>query len=106
MERRAYPRLKTEIPAKVTGLLTDTQNADQKGTIRDLSESGILFFPENPRLGLGDPVKVTFSIPGSGAETAVEGSAVRWVEDPKVGMGIRFRNMTGETQTRIREYVR
>ena len=108
-EKRRHPRIKTEIPAGLTGLLSTTSNLEREGMIRNLSEGGAFFTLQDGGLEAGDPVQIDFALPGREAsKTAVEGRLVHRVEHlktGKTGIGIKFRHLSAELKEVIRNYV-
>lgn len=105
-EKRLYPRMKTEIPAELTGLLSAAQKIKLQGMISDISEGGIYFVSADPAFDVGHPVRLIFSVPGEKpVPITVDGRVVHQMINGKVGIGIKFRTLSSEEKERIRIYV-
>ena len=81
------------------------------GLTQNISAGGL--FIANQIRRIGDRIKVTFSLPGSGAPVTVE-AEVRWirenspllrVEDGFVGMGVRFINLSPDAAHAIQKFI-
>ena len=102
-EKRRFPRLKTCIPAKVTGLLPETSELELSGIIHNLSEGGALFSYAGSKLEAGDPIRITFVIPDSDSHVVLDGRIVHQTNASK--SGLKFKRASYKTREMIREYV-
>ena len=101
-EKREYPRMKAEIPAVISGGLSHTGEIHKEGTLLNISEGGAYFIPTETGLGVGDPIRIGFSLPN---DMVIEGRIVHENRNSKKGFGIKFRQLSHMIQEVIRAYV-
>ena len=103
VDKRRFPRLKTCLSARLTGLLPETSDLELTGIIQNLSEGGVLFACPGTRLEAGDPVRLRFVVPDSDSEVILDARIVHRVH--KLKSGLKFKHASYKTKELIREYV-
>lgn len=115
-DRRQNPRTRTNVPAKIASLFMETGNSPEEGILRNLSEGGALFEDHNGQdaqgknhnnheFEVGDPVRLTFEIPGNGSVLTIEGRVVHQSANSPIKLGIKFRKVPEDKQRILRDYV-
>ena len=107
-ERRAYPRLNSEIPASLCIPLDRKGRPRIQGCLENVSEGGAFFVHDRDGLPIevNDPVRLTGEFPARSKEfIEIEGEVVYRVRGSKAGIGIRFRALTPEIREVIHSYV-
>lgn len=106
-DARVHLRIKSEIPAQLTGLLSQTKDYPLQGEIRNLSEGGIYFIPQisSPHFESGDPVEICFQVPEDpSVPLKLRGRIVRAL-DSRNGFGVKFRPLIPQHEEVLRAYV-
>jgi len=95
-EQRASKRAKlvTEVQYEGAGVRAQTR-------ISDISMLGVFIDALSP-LPAGSNIRVSFTLP-SGHVIDAEGLVVH--SQPRIGMGVAFKSLSGENAERIREFV-
>jgi len=111
-KKRKVRRIRAEISAQLSGILSQTQTIHHQGVIQDISESGIYFSivtgnsKEQNELRSGDPVKIEFELDEPTRQSIVlKGCIIREGHGLNKGYGIKFRQLSKEDQEIIRDYV-
>jgi uncharacterized protein (TIGR02266 family) len=104
-ERRAEPRIELEVEV---GLETD--HNFYTGLTQDISSGG-LFVATSIMYGVGQRLRVRFSLPGQN-EPITADAEVRWVRDPRAmktdspeGIGLRFVELPAEAHAHISQFL-
>ena len=112
-DRRQSSRIRTNIHGNLMNVFMETPSSSKEGVLRNLSKGGALFEDHNggdspgkdPGLEVGDPVKLTFEIPGNGPALTIEGWIVHQSANSPLRLGIKFRKIPEDKQRILREYA-
>lgn len=105
-DNRSHPRLRCEIPAKLTILLSEKNEFPIGGMIRNISEGGALLVYEGASVEAGDPVKIVFAIErNQSPKLELLGRVIHRSENSKPQIGIKFRGISSSEREVIRDYV-
>lgn len=110
-ERRRNARLNCHIGARAAISLDTNSNWSGDGIILNLSEGGLLFETTNTQtekrggLQLNDPITVRLRIPAGAQEMNLNGRIVHMTQAGSARIGIKFRNLSPESQKLIQDYI-
>jgi hypothetical protein len=113
VERRAFPRIRSEFYAQATGLLSKSLGIKREGTIDNLSETGAAFAfshangnGADPGLGfeVGDPIQLVFEITAAPFKMDLNGRVIHRSQNSSE-IGIKFKNPSKEAREALRKYV-
>lgn len=107
VERRAYPRINTNLKCSYSLNLPPFKQINSEGIIKNISAVGVLLIMKNGELKeiqIDDPVDMDFilSLDNQQININANGKVVRRTDE---GVGIKFRNVSKEMQNRILEYA-
>ena len=104
-DKRKHPRLNSEIPAKLQGILSQNKNIQIEGLILNVSEDGILFDCMDPNFAIGDPVWLSFCLVESGKQSLILTGRIVHLVDSKSGYGIKLKHPSEFSREAVRSYV-
>ena len=104
-DKRKHPRLNSEIPAQLHGVLSQNKNIQIEGLILNLSEDGILFDSMDPNFVIGDPVQLIFCLDESGKQSLILTGRIVHMNNAKSGFGIKLKHPSEFSREAVRTYV-
>lgn len=107
IERRLYPRINTNFNCQYSITLPPFKNINGEGIIKNISAGGVFLINRNNeifKINIDDPVDLDFNLDINSEiiNIDIKGKIVR--EDSN-GIGIKFRNIDGETKNKIVQYA-
>lgn len=107
IERRANPRINTNFRCQYSISLPPFKEINSEGIIKNLSVGGVFLINQNNEINdinIDDPIDLDFNLIAKDKTINIntEGKIVR---KENAGLGIKFRNIDGETRNKIICYV-
>ena len=111
-DRRTRPRINCFIQGRATVSILPLKHLEADGAALNLSESGLCFEitdaeeVSSGNISMDDPVKIVLYFPSAlRPEIEIDGRVFHLEEYGKARFGIKFRNLSPEAESLIREYI-